>query len=242
MTDLTNGLEGGSNGTTLTQGSGGNTGGASGAFLDDIFIGTSAANTFDNTHAAHGSLSMKCATGASAVQVYGGWNTSLGSGLSQVWFRAYYWIGANPSGNHGIVMFKSASGGSQVARFVLTTTGKIQCNDAANTAITGMTTTNSVNTSAWFRIEGFVISSATVGQVELKLFNSMDSTTATETLTSAATQNTGSGIGEEIFGQAGSGVASENLWVDDLGVSTTAYLGPATSVSPAGLLICSFPP
>ena len=241
MTTLTNSLEGGTNGTTITTG---NSGGVSGTAFDDVFIGAGGGLIFSNTHAAHGSLAMNSTSGASGVQAYGGWNSSLGSGLSQVWFRAYFYFASNPAANHGIVYYKTGAGGSQITRLVLSTAGKLIMQDAAGTA--QLTSTSSIPLNTWWRVEGFCISSATVGQLEFKMFTSgMDNTSPDETQTSAANLNTGSGIGEELFGQAGTGSANENMFADDVGVSTTAYIGPVGGgVSQAGLLLASgmFPP
>jgi hypothetical protein len=76
VTLLTNNFEGGSNGSTITTG---NSGGASGNAWDTITIGTSAVDVYDNSQAAHGSLSCKLSTAATSVSVYNAWTTSMGT-------------------------------------------------------------------------------------------------------------------------------------------------------------------
>jgi hypothetical protein len=83
--------------------------------------------------------------------------------------------------------------------------------------------------NAWFRVEIAVTGSATAGQVEVKRFDSADSVTPDETITSAATQNTRGTMNHYRFGSAGDPLpASRTMWLDNLAVTTTGgYLGPA---------------
>ena len=87
---LWNSFEGISSGTTLTQGSGGNTGGISGNFFDAIAIAAGGTLAADSTWSAHGSKSLKVATGSTAGNSTANWGTSLtSSSVPSVYFRQY---------------------------------------------------------------------------------------------------------------------------------------------------------
>ena len=92
------------------------------------------------------------------------------------------------------------------------------------------TTTNTVPLSTWFRVEGYVTSSATVGQVELKLFSTPDHTTPTETQTSSARRTRSAAPQPGRYGLATGGTAGVTWWMDDVAVSVTGYIGPGAIV------------
>jgi hypothetical protein len=236
VTLFTNSFEGGTNGTTLTAGAGGNTGGTSGNFFDTVTIVASGTNIFDNTHAAHGTLANKLATGATAGTNFDAWDTSFGSAVGQVWFRQYLYLTANPGASFRSWSAFSAPAGSQNAGLQINTGGTLTFQDANGTAITGMTTTETIPLNQWCRIEGFVIGSATVGQVELKIFfgANPDATTPTNTYTSAATVNTRGNMGSWRYGINTSRANVVAWWQDDLGLSNTGYVGPVVTLGPAG--------
>lgn len=220
-------------GTAMTAGSGGNSGGASGNFLDVVNLGSSGVVASDSAQKAHGSLSTKITTVASSL-CFVAWTTSItGSPLTTMWFRIYVYITASPpAANIPICRFLT-SGAQQCSRMVINTSGKLVFNDGANA--TQLTSTNNVPANAWFRIEGFCTSSATVGQLEFKLFTTADSTTPLETQTSAATLNTNAGIAQWQVGITSVAIANGTVWVDDLGLTDQGYLGPA-AVSTTALL------
>lgn len=228
--NLTNIFEGGTNGTTVTTG---NSGGTSGSAFDVVVTGTGTTLTFDNTHTAHGSLALELATGVSAQSPYVSWTTTLGT-VNTLWFREYLYITANPASPFRIATF--LGGASSLCGYVqVLASGKLQFVNAAGAGI--FTTTNTVPLNAWFRVEGFITGSSSVGQVELKLYNSMDSLTATETQTSAATQNTNTLINTARFG-IGAAIASVGpFWMDDIGTSPAGYLGPELATSDASVTV-----
>jgi hypothetical protein len=220
MTVLVNNFEGGTSGTTLTLG---NSGGASGNAFDVITIGSGATNAFDNTQAAHGTLAVKIATGASAVSSYNRWSTSIGT-VTQAWVRMYLYFTAVPTAITRVMGY-ATSGGTTCGIIAIGTTGKIQFFNSSGSAI--ITTANTIPTNAWFRVEAFLLGSATVGQMQLKTFTtSMDSTTPNELLTSTATQNTAGAPGLFSFGQISNTASVGPFWMDEIGISTTGYLGP----------------
>jgi hypothetical protein len=97
----------------------------------------------------------------------------------------------------------------------------------SNSGATIITTTNAVNIGSWFRIEGWVYGNATSGQAQLSLYNTMDSTTATETDTSPATENTFGTPQLARFGIGASIATVGPFYMDDLGLSSVGLLGPS---------------
>jgi len=222
---LTNSLEGVTpSGTVLTAGAGGNTGGASGNFFDVVNIGTGATNASDSAQAAHGSLSLKLATGSTAGTVYVTWSTSLTSTtLTVVYQRISLFATANPAANSRLLYWGN-SGATIAASLRLNTAGTLAFQNSANSVI--LTSTATIPLNAWCRIEA-MCNSAT-GVAEFKLFNTPDSATPTETQTSTSGQSLSTDCGLVRIGQSGGAQANYGpYWLDDLGASDTAYLGPA---------------
>jgi hypothetical protein len=219
--------EGGSNATGITIG---NSGGASGTAFNAVTLGSGATAVYDNAQ-ARGTLAAKLATGGTAADCALEYSTPIGT-QSQAWFRGYFYIPSNPATSHRLIDAYDSATTLCFAVYLLTD-GRLQTANTVGGTIQTMTGTVPLNT--WFRIECMAIGSATVGQVEVMRFDSADSATPTETITSAATQNTRGTFNSYRFGAAGDPLpASRTIWVDDIGVSTTGYLGPAVSVPVVG--------
>lgn len=230
MTLLTNSFEGQSSGTTVTAA---NSGGTSGSAFD-VVTGppTSGTLAYDNTHAAHGVNACKVAIAATSGQNLCRWSTSMGT-QGQVWYRLYVYFTANPAATFRLAGF-ATSGGTTCSLLLLTNLGQLQMTNAGGTT---QFTTAAINTGSWSRIEGFVIGSATVGQVECKVFNSPNSTTPTDTKTSGAALNTTGSMGLYSYGVVVSTTNITAFWMDDLGLSSTGYIGPVPTAG--GLLPAS---
>ena len=229
---LVNTAEGGTAGTTISTA---NSGGASGAGFDAVSIGGGTTGAFDYTETAHGTLAYKFATGSSAA-VYGSWTTSIGT-QSQLWFRYYVYVTAVPTALYRTLAFLNPSGSTLCGAVSLTTSNQIVITDSGDTA--RATITSGIPLNQWFRLEGFIIGSATAGQVSLSLFTPKDSVTPVETHTSAASFNTTGFIGQTRWGVPGAAANAGPLWLDDIGVSNTGYLGPAGL--PSGAIFYSLP-
>lgn len=228
MTTLVNSFEGGSNGVTVSTA---NSGGLSGNPFDVMNIGTGATVAYSTTHAAHGSVSCEVATTASSAAANAEWSASMGS-QTQVWFRMYLYFTAWPAAN--IAVWRAFQGGNQVCGLDVFTPGLLKFFDANNSGI--ITSTATIPVGSWFRVEGFVIGSASTGQVQMKLFDNPDGTIPTETDTSAANQNT---FGHPDNYRYGGVSASTNIgpfWMDNVGLSNTGYLGPAKAASSGSIV------
>ena len=222
---LVNTFEGGTNSATVTAAG---SGGASGNAFDTVTIGSGATDAFDSTHAAHGTLSCKIATGSSAT-VFNTWSSSLTSvSIPQVWFRLYLYFTANPGAQHRVLA--ATAGASNAASVQVTTGGKLVVANASGSAV--FTTSTSIPLNAWFRVEGFITGSATAGQVSLNLYTAADGLIPAETFTSAATQNTSGKITDVRYGVSAAVASVGPYWMDDIGISATGPLGPALAFAP----------
>lgn len=194
--------------------------------FDLVSIGGSGAIAFDSTH-ARAKTAIKV-TGDAAANNFFGWVASLGT-QGTIYGRLYCYFTGNPAANTSLV--RPRNGTNQVARILVDTTGNIELRNAANGAIG--TSTNTITTGAFVRIEFKVIALAVGGTVEVKLYNSPDSTTATETLTA-----TGAALLDNVtdclFGVVAGPTGS--VWFDDLNVNTTGYPGPVASAAPPNQL------
>lgn len=226
MTTLFNNFQEGSSGTTVTTG---NSSGADGSnAFDGVTIGSSAVVAFSSTEAISGhgeTLSCKISTPSTATTAFVDWLGSIGATPPAIYFRAYLYFTANPSAQHRLFFVSTA--GSTNFSAQLNSSGKlIVAYGSSGTNFVVFTATIPLN--AWFRVEGFVIFSATVGQVSGSLYDTIDSTTATETHTSTATLNTGtSGTTTASFGCSSSLASVGPFYMTDIGLSTTGALGPS---------------
>jgi hypothetical protein len=224
--------EGGTNGSNLATGG---TGAGDGSPLQFVVIGTNGTAIYDNTHVAHGSLAVKTATGATATPTTFGWTTATGSPLTS-WFRCYLYFTANPVGSGTRFFLITDSTGNGCTRFIINTSGKVVAQDSAGSII--ITTTNAISLNQWVRVEGMSFLNASTGQMEIKLYNSPESTTPTETLTSAASQNTLSGTQTRwVFGPDANLANQGPYWIDDFAVSDAGYIGPFIPSVPQTLMM-----
>lgn len=219
MTVLLNSFEGGTSGTSVSSG---NSGGLSGNAFDSVTIGTGATVAYDNTHPAHGFLGCKIATSGTSAAALLTWSTSMGS-QTTIWYRVDCYFTANPSVAARI--FRASQTAANLCAGVdITTAGKVQVFDANNTQITISTATIPLNQP--FRVEGFITGNLTTGQTESKLFKTLDSTTADDVQTSAATFNTRGAPDTFSFGVPTTASVIGPYWIDDVGISSTGYLNP----------------
>ena len=240
---LTNNFEGGTSGTTITGGVAGNSGGASGNYLDAVSIGSGAGLVFSNAEAAHGLLSLLSTTGVSAANSFLRWSLSLtDQSVSQAWFRIYVYIPAYPGSVLELVRAQVAP--TFCAGLGINTSGNVTLLNSSQNPVNTSVTVLPLN--QWFRIEGFFYGSAANGQIQALIFaGAKDAVTPTEIVTSAGNINTNSPFTSINFGNPAS-IASYTFYMDDVGVSNTGYLGPVRggNIPPGdyGLLDGSFIP
>lgn len=221
MTAVTNSFEGITpSGTTITTG---NSGGASGTAFDTVTIGAGATLTSSNVQAEQGSLSA-AVTPAASQAVYMEWSTALGT-LTEEWGRCYVYLTALPAAS--IRLYAARNGAGAAGSIGFGTAGKIQTFDASNTSVG--TGTSVLGLNQWVRYEWHILHSATVGMIEVKLFNSAESGSPTETVTTASTINTSAQATAYRIGQTVSTATPSGLfYTDSFEVNSTGYPGPLT--------------
>ena len=197
---------------------------------DTISIAANGTCIYDTIHTARGAYSCKIATGATAAGVTLRWDTKFGTQTDHDG-RLYCFFTANPGST--LVLIDARTASARGAGVQLLSTGKLATLDSAGTV---QTFTNSVGLNAEFRIEYHFIHSTTVGQVEVKLFNTATSSTPTETQTSAANRNTLASVDRILFGMNSSVANAGPFWIDSIRAAATAYPGPAPAGFSRGLL------
>ncbi len=180
--------------------------------------------TYDNTHVAHGSKAAKIVTGNPGSTGTLEWSSGTLGTISPHFFgRIYLWTSANPLTNV-VTLVHVRSGSNSRGRVKINLTGKIELTDATN--VVQQTSTTSIGLSQWIRVEFHYTMSLTVGQIEVLLFNTADSTTPTETITTAATLNL-AGVGANDCQFSWGTNLNQTAWFDDIVAGAVAYPGPS---------------
>jgi hypothetical protein len=203
-----------------------NTGGASGTQFSAVTVGTTGAVTWTTTNAIQGStLVYNLASGATADQNILKWTSgTLTDTPQQAWFRFYIRFSALPAATLVAMAFFASDDVTTIGSLVITTTGTIKMWNTSSVANTTSTTALAANT--WYRLEGFILSSATVGQTELKIYKTIQSNRPDETNTSPATEaQSGSAIQSVHYGGLVN-TTSYTIQVAGLGWSDVGYMGP----------------
>lgn len=155
---------------------------------------------------------------------FGEWG---GMSMTEVWGRIYLYHVAFPTGGYEIIRgFDNTAAlkwriGINFSGFI-----SLRCSTTTLGAV-------AIAIGQWIRIEYHVIHSATVGQMEAKLYNYPNITTPSDVITTVATLDTGVDtvtfrIGAPSIGPASSTVYMDNIVLRDAG----GYPGPATFAFP----------
>lgn len=220
---LTNNFESGTSGITITAGNSGS--GTANAF-DNVIVSNGAA-VYSSTTAAHGTLSGSFSTTAAGGVAYTLWTSSVGT-QGTVYGRAYFNITANPAAADANVQHRG-TGGSSAGNIQIGTTRQLIMQTPAFT--TSHTFTSVIPLNTWIRVEWqMVAGGAGVGSLTVNYYATADSTTVTETFTDNTNAWGGTGgIAEVDFGWTNTHASQPTLFVDDVGVSATGFLGPAVN-------------
>lgn len=208
MTVKLNSLEGGSDETAITAG---NSGGVSGDALDSDILGA----VFDNLRASHGLFSARCSvSGVSTAHV--AWSTT-----GNTWYgRVAFYMTAAPPANMQLVRVISST--TDRFFFRIMTGRTVQITSSAFGDLGTSTTVLALN--QWNGLEfQLSVGGPAAGLAQCKIYTNADFASPVETLNAAST--TISSWDRIRFGCNFSGVQTYDLWVDDLGLSDTGYLG-----------------
>jgi hypothetical protein len=185
---------------------------------DAVLTTGSGTVTYDNTHTTGYSPEMAKITLGGQAQTK--WSTALGT-VTDHYGRLYWYQTA--SGNF-LDVLRMGSSGSFAAGLIAdnNSSTKLALYDAGSTVQATSATTIPVN--QLIRIEWHIIHSATVGQLEAKIFLTPDSSTPDETFATAATLNTLASANEILFGAVVD--RGQSWWIGDVVANATAYPGP----------------
>lgn len=193
-----------------------------------VALSSGVSATFDNSRAAHMTQSALMNSGASAGTAKLTINTPYVTATQSC--RLHLYFTANP-GASTTFLYVGITAGTLCARFHVNTNGTIGIDTATGNNI--VTTTNSIPLNQWIRVEVWVTGSATVGQASLSLFTNIDSSTALETITTSAVQNTTGVPGLFQFGITNVTLANNVLSLDDIAIDQgSGPIGPAPAARP----------
>lgn len=226
MAQLTADFETGVNGNNIATSDAG-----SGTAFDLVTRSANGLAVYDNAHPAFGSLAGKFgATGVGGGSSRVEWNAAFGTQTDH-YGRVYLYLSAYDGA--GVPIIFAGQGATRGARIDFSGTGKLGGFDSAAAALFP-TFTTAIALNQLVRIEYHIIHSATVGQCEVKLFNTASSNTPDETQTGAANKNTLANATSMWFGVGIESAVSTSyaIWMDNLVANATSYPGPVGVQSP----------
>lgn len=186
--------------------------------------------TYSST-AAHGSLGARFFdTGSGAGHLV--WRRDgIWTDLSDFYVRFYIYMHAMTGGNVSAgVRHLDAAGNPAVAVYVGgATDGKIRVLD--KDAATVGTSTAGFSYDAWHRVEYHVVHAGASSTIDVRMYDSPDSTTITETV-SLSSKNFLAETGYISFGNPGGYTANADFFMDSIVAGATAWPGPDVVPSP----------
>lgn len=217
---LRNTFNGGTDGTTITPA---NSGGASG----DTFGSANGTPKFESDNVSGLRSPMACLFTTSTTDVVR-W-TGITLAAREIWLREYIYFTGNPSSSDFFIGINNLGAATNNLLVYVDTNGKIAVNDAANNQV-GLTTA-SITLNSWVRLEVYCLTGTTTanGAFEVRLFNTTESMTPTETISGSGLNFTTT-VPDRISWAYHSGVASYQA--DDFEASDTGWIGPATLAPP----------
>jgi hypothetical protein len=214
-----NSFDNGTTGATITTGNSATSGDAFGG----TGIGAGATLVYEATNTLHGAHSAAI-NPAAAVVCYMEFRPAA---LAEWYGRIYVKLSALPAGTIGLFVFRDSATAVQHGYVSILTTGQIRLLDA--NAATVATTTATLTAGSWSRIECRFLGHASAGVLEAKLFNTVESTTATETISGTGLDTNGT-IDRLRFGQNNNPAGDVAVfYVDEPYFSPTGYPGPWTA-------------
>lgn len=216
---LRNSFNGGTDGVTITTL---NSGGTSG----DAFGSTNGTPKFESDNATGFRSPMTCLFTTSSSDILR-W-TGITLAARDIWVREYIYFTANPGSSGSVVNINNLGAGTTNMAVFVDTNGKVAVNDTTNAQV-GLTTT-SITLNSWVRIEALCSTGTTTsnGSFTLRLFNTTESFTPTETI-SASGLNFTTTLPDRVSWTFCSGATSYQA--DDFAATDNTWLGPA-SLSP----------
>lgn len=202
-----------------------NSAGVSGTAWSTVTVDAGAACVFDNAQAAHGSWSYRQATGATAGQVMLIWGSTVVGTPARLYGRFYFRTSAI-----GLVrsLARVRSGATQVMRVQISSSGRVELRNTTSTLVVDSGAGNVLNPDTWYRIE-FDCTPGAAGTCTIRVYVGDSTTLAFPEVTGSSNFGSVSTVNEVAFGNAGAAANLPTAWFDDLGISDTGWMGPATS-------------
>lgn len=220
---LANTLEGGTDTVTISAA---NSGGASG----DAFTAVTGAAVYRSAQ-TRDTLSMGVTQAGTSSPAYCWWQT-LGSITTDLYYRYYFWRSSATLVFSDIGIFVAITGAAAVSVYGnMNASGFLGARNAANADIAASRGSVQIAANQWVRIEYRIKSSATVGEVEWRLFNTADSTVADDTKVVTGLV-LGANTDQLRFGNLQNMPVSTSWYYDDFAVSTAGWIGPSFVAPP----------
>lgn len=194
-------------------------------------IGGGAGVIADNTQFMHGALSGKLNLGSNSGGV--GWmQQSIVSGPTTAYLRLYFRIETLPGSAARWLVFADSGAVNALATVILRTDGKLDLADSTFTPRATSTTT--LTTGQWYRIEVKLVSNVTTGSLDVRLFTgaNVEGVTADETVSFSGQNTQGNGMQWLNIGTTAA-VTNFSMWVDSIELNDTGYPGPFAPPVPA---------
>lgn len=242
MTQLSNTFEGGTNGTTLTGGSGGNTGGASGDFFNQVNIPSDGILIFSNIQKYIGSLGLRLATRTVTGAADFIWTSASRGSIADDYGRFYFYSDDITTGGIAKNIVRWFNGGSSLGG-ILMGNNRLYVTDGSNAAVSGNSTTL-LPAATWVRIEYHLHPRTDgTGSVQIKLWLNPNSTgTPDWDYTISGLTHAANTTDQVTFGNAGPGAnwpsATGFIGFDGITTGAATWLGPIVggkAITPAGI-------
>jgi hypothetical protein len=224
---LSNTFEGGSDETTITTG---NSGGSSGDAFTVVSIGAGNTLVYDNARAAFGSFSARFDLASNPnTQDLLGWTGYASE--TQIWGWVYVYCTSFTLGITTMRLIGFEQSGTGIGRINLTNTGTINVED--KNFAHGATSTGALSLNTWMRVGYRILCSATVGEVEARIYTLDSATPITNgTVQTTASADTGTGVTRTTFGSNAAWTGSAyTFWLDQPNVNTNSSFGPQTPIT-----------
>jgi hypothetical protein len=196
-----------------------NSGGTGNTAFDIVEKDTGAHITYTDIYTINGDRAVYVEVPA-AANAWVGWQDAFGT-RTRTYGRAYLHHLERPQANEKLIQFRN--GTVTVCSIGMGTDGTIKVYNTSGTVVG--TSAVALERAKKVRIEWDVTFSATVGAATIRIYNVLDSTTITSTLSVAASQNFGAQATSIRFGrEAGTGQFAYTL--DSLNVNTSGFPGP----------------
>lgn len=232
MTRLANTFEGGTDGVTLTAGSGGNTGGASGDYFQQVDKPSDGINRFTASSFAVGAMSCEMATRTVTGALDLIYTAAQRGSIADDYIRFYYYTDDKTTGGLAKNIVRWFGSGSSLGGLLMGN-NRLYATDNTNAAVSGNSTTL-LPAAAWVRIEAWLHPRTDgTGSIQVKLFLDPAGTVADWDFTISGLTYTQAFTDQIVFGNAGPGAnwpsAAGFMRFDDIVTGESTWVGPATS-------------